>query len=222
MKVSLTSRSHNFQHQTTISNSLFQDTSTIIMDNLKHAALLNNSAIDLLRSGESAAAFNHFRSAIQTVATATASCNDESTNEATDTLLLPRYHKVDLPSSPNSALNHVYEFSAELGDITNAQAPTVYWVVLIFNCATCLHRNGSDSSLHKAFNLYLQCLGLLEPLFSNLDCCDEMLASVLRNQADLFYRLNDFYSVRCTMDKLFLIQQRHRIMKTTTIIAPEA
>lgn len=207
--------------------------------------MLNSIAIDLMKSGQPAPAFRTFRSAIQAVGSASChpvvsgNVNKYQQTGIAPVCLLPRCQKVELPSttyvspvpSNEETLSHVYKFSSAEGQpgIENTsgmsvEALVIYSIVLIFNCATCLHRSGSDQGLLKAAGLYMQCLQLLEPLSSS-DACDELLGSVLRNQAHLFYSLNDYTSVRCIMDKLFLVRQRRRLSFSTdadATIAPEA
>ena len=206
------------------------------MDHLIQVTLMNSTAIDLMKSGQHAPAFRTYRSAIQAVASA--SCHPVAPGNS-KMCALPLYQKVELPSTTNvspvprseETLNHVYKFSSVEGQpvIRNAsemsvEALAIYSAVLIFNCATCLHRSGTGQGLMKAANLYTKCLQVLEQL-SPYDACDELLGSVLRNQAHLFYSLNDFTSVRYIMDKLFLVQQRRRLSVSTdtdATISPEA
>ena len=114
------------------------------------------------------------------------------------------------------------------GEMTT-ELVALYSAILIFNCAVCLQRNGSEKAMCKASTLYMQSWQLLEPMFSSpcslqvfgFDCSD-LLAGILGNQANIFYQCYDFHSVRCIMDQLFLLTHREQLSESKIIAAPVA
>lgn len=194
---------------------------------LTQASLLNSSAIHLLQSGNSSDAFAQFRRAIQVISRCT--CIESSLEQAAgaDSVecktvgQIPLARISGMPTTDNSLMASVYEFTPE-GEELTLERIAYYSAVVIYNCAVCLHQRGSPMGLVKASHLYAQCLDLLEPIQSQQDCAN-LMESVLQNQANIYYNLGDFYRVRHTMDKLFLVTQRKRILSGSAItIAPEA
>jgi hypothetical protein len=206
------------------------------MDFVSNAASLNRDAIQYLLMGNSSGAFATFRGAIQLLS----HCSNTDRHSLAETggvalvhcstigqIPLERLSKDFQPGMPfaqgNILVANLYEFSPE-GQELSTDLLAYYSAIIIYNCALCLHQKGSPATMAKASILYLQCLDLIEPL--QLDC-PTLLVSILQNQANIYYNLNDFHSVRYTMDKLFLVTQRNRILGSAVVsdavtIAPEA
>jgi len=196
------------------------------MDLLNQAALLNTQAIAYLESEQAEVAHRHFRAAIRAISTA-ASFDFARTD--VNLPALPLYRAMVLPAVPSqpksSALNIVYEISIENdGKPLHIQTLTLYSAVLIFNCSVCLQRSGSEPALAKAYQLYLQSMSLLQPCVETMEYCKDIQVLILRNEAKFFYSINDYSSVRCILDKLFLVSLRDKITreKSSELIASEA
>jgi tetratricopeptide (TPR) repeat protein len=201
------------------------------MESLKLTCHLNTLANQLLLSGDAASAFGHYRTAIQLLTECQAAMESEN-------IVLPssgRYTAAgqiavarrwlpnqDAASSDDCFWSPLYEFSLDNEDCDlTLNSLAFYSAIVIYNCALCLHQRQGSVALQKASNLYTQCAELLQPLTSQLDC-NGVLASVLQNQANIYYNLNDFHSVRYLMDKAFLLRINKEALSNASTIAPEA
>jgi tetratricopeptide (TPR) repeat protein len=207
------------------------------MEYLELTCQLNTRANQLLLSGDAASAFGHYRAAIKLLN----DCQVAHLAIESDHIILTessgRYtvagqvavarrciSKQDAAPSDDCFWSPLYEFSLDdKGCKLNVNLLAFYSAIVIYNCAVCLHQRRGWMVLQKASNLYAQCAELLQPLTFQLDC-NEVLASVLQNQANIYYNLNDFHSVRSLLDKVFLLQQQDCIKQeaNANTIAPEA
>ncbi|CAB9501097.1 expressed unknown protein [Seminavis robusta] len=216
------------------------------MEYLKLAAHLNTCANQLLLTGDASQAFGHYRTAIRLLS----QCQQVTSDQENDNDDRARHAIVGQVSLARRCLTEqdmmekecfaspVFEFAYHGNDKEQDQDQELtlnmlayYSAVLIYNCAVCLHKRGGWSALQKANTLYNQCIELVQPLItepSTATSCHhyELMACVLRNQANIFYQLNDFSNVKYLMDKVFLLQQQERMMKSAqssaNAFAPEA
>ena len=97
---------------------------------------------------------------------------------------------------------HAFMFQAE-GDEMTLEKQSLASAVLMFNYGLGLHTRGEEH-FDRALFLYSQSLQLLSHVSDCAVDCAELVAAILKNQADIYYRLNDFQNVRVVLDELFL------------------
>ena len=116
---------------------------------------------------------------------------------------------------------HSYLFRTTNGDDAEEPSPvtvediSLCSALMIYNCALAFHQRGNERALKKSLVLYQQCLELLETIVDHFDGSLSVVQSTLRNQADVFYKLQDFYSAEYTLSKLHKLLQEECILAAT-------
>jgi hypothetical protein len=212
------------------------------MEHLKLSSQLNTRANQLLLSGDAVSALGHYGTAFEHLRVARQVAGesdnitlDESSGSYTmagQVAVRRRYiSEQDAASSDDSCFwSPLYEFSHDEdgdGDV-HGHLLAFYAAIVFNNILVCLHQNHHRrgwASLQLVSDMYEDCEMLLLGLTCQLQLdCNEVLASILQNQANVDYNRNDFDNVRYLMDKVFLLQLQDRIKKeaSANTIAPEA
>mgnify|MGYP005851029257 CR=1 FL=1 len=193
------------------------------MDVLARSSQFNNEAIRLLASNLFEAAEVYFEEGILTVSNLlelTAKGGNISGFNSNNQLLTAAppiqlsMLQVPLPSDPKRAAipdNTKHSpifllYTPTYGDAT-PEFMKFSLAILLFNYGVAVHREatcGETSILQRALSLYNQSMKILLHLCSQIDCY-EIVHATLKNQSDVYYKMEDFKSMQTTMDRLLLL-----------------
>jgi hypothetical protein len=220
------------------------------MNFLHEVSQLNNEGARLLSSGQPKSSFKHFKAGLQYLKNG---CTQFASQQQPDTVLkdsrsCSSRHQVSLRKAvPVPLLNDPKRFYTQMlqqklssvpqeyvlkqAFVFQAQGPvtvekqSLASAVLMYNYALGLHMKG-EQHFDRALFLYRQSLQLLTHISDSCADCTDLITAILKNEADIFYRLNDFQSVRLVLDELFLLTQKLAVRKTLSdhldTIAPSA
>lgn len=199
---------------------------TNMMKSLNRAAKANVEGSNLLELGETSRALKTFRAGLKLLndgcqAQATANRSSPVSNSNTSSIAAVTSRPVQLgenheemagegPEAPSSFYSQSFLFvvpSSE-ADVSLGEH-SFFSAVLIYNTALALHQKGGNTSaaasdtkkgrqsLLKALLFYNEALNLLRPLFAAEQAeAFRVVQEILRNQADIYYRLNDIGNVQ--------------------------
>ena len=209
-----------------------------MMKSLHKAAQANREGSDLLELGETSKALRCFRSALKQLndgcqCAAGRSLSSHATESITAVSSRPvplgENHEATAVTTNNDATpattpspfysqSFVFVVPSEQGDDYNSVSVSLgqhsfFSAVLIYNTALALHQKGSHGqvrqTLLKALLFYNESLNLLMGPIADQPEAFRVLQEILRNQADIYYRLNDWGNVQRVWEDLAALTKGH-------------
>lgn len=180
-----------------------------MLKDLQRAAKVNQEGASLLELGDTSKALKCFRSSLKLVNECCQKglAHKLPTKGLNAALLGSTPVRLSRSSGEEEFYSQVFDFDPE-GKVT-VQKQSYCSAVLIFNCALALHQKGytqwetekNYSAYTKALLFYSQALNLLRP-FTETPECFQIIQEIMKNQADIYYKINDLGNVQRVMEEL--------------------
>lgn len=189
---------------------------------LYRAAKVNQEGAALLEAGETSKALKCFRAGLKLV---NESCQrldrnlPQTCSRSSFVRSTPIRLDADVETSPATTFSPAWDSSSNYSQAflfdpegkQSVQKQSYCSAVLIFNIGVTLHQKGRKEEGYKAYMksilFYTQSLNLLKS-FSSQPECVQIIQEIYKNQADIYYKINDLGNVQRCLEELISLNNQ--------------